>query len=72
MSRFYIFTLLINIYEEDIMWNAQLDEAEAGIKITGRSINNFRYADDTTLKIEMKKNLRPSWWSWKKRAKSLD
>ena len=58
MSRFYIFTLLINIYEEDIMWNAQLDEAEAGIKIAGRSINNFRYADDTTLKIENEKELK--------------
>ena len=47
--------LLINIYEEDIMWNAQLDEAEAGIKIAGRSINNFRCADATTLKIESEK-----------------
>ena len=36
------------------MWNARLDEAQAGIKIAGRSINNFRYADDTTLLAESK------------------
>ena len=34
------------------MWNAGLDEAQAGIKIAGRNINNFRYADDTTLMAE--------------------
>ena len=34
------------------MWNARLDEAQAGIKIAGRSTNNFRYADDTTLMTE--------------------
>ena len=34
------------------MWNAQLDEVQAGIKIAGRNINNFRYADDTTLLAE--------------------
>ena len=36
------------------MWNAALDEAQAGIKITGRNINNLRYADDTTLMAESK------------------
>ena len=36
------------------MWNAGLDEAQAGIKITGRNINNLRYADDTTLVAESK------------------
>ena len=39
------------------MWNARLDEAQAGIKIAGRDINNFRYADDTTLTTESKKEL---------------
>ena len=34
------------------MWNARLDEAQAGIKIAGRTISNLRYADDTTLKAE--------------------
>ena len=33
------------------MWNAKLDESQAGIKIAGRNINNLRYADDTTLKV---------------------
>ena len=36
------------------MWNARLDEAQAGIKIARRNINNLRYADDTTLKAENK------------------
>ena len=42
---------LFNLYAEYIMWNAGLDEAQAGIKISGRNINN-RYADDTTLMAE--------------------
>ena len=40
------------------MQNAGLDEAQAGIKISGRNINNFRYADDTTLMPESKKELK--------------
>ena len=40
---------LFNLYVEYIMRNVRLDEAKAGIKIDGRSINNFRYADDITL-----------------------
>ena len=40
---------LFNLYAEYIMRNAGLDEAQAGIKIVRRNINNFRYADDTTL-----------------------
>ena len=43
---------LFNLNAEYIMWNARLDEAQAGIKIAGRSTNNFRYADDTTLMTE--------------------
>ena len=38
------------------MWNAGLDEAQAGIKIAGRNLNNLRYADDTTLMVKTKKN----------------
>ena len=38
------------------MWNAGLEEAQAGIKIAGKNINNLRYADDTTLMAESKKN----------------
>ena len=40
------------------MWNAGLDEAQAGIKIAGRNINNLRYADDTTLMAESKEELK--------------
>ena len=39
------------------MWNARLDEAQAGIKIAGRNINNLRYADDTTLMAESEEEL---------------
>ena len=45
---------LFNLYAEYIMRNAGLDEAQAGIKIAGRNINNLRYADDTTLRVESK------------------
>ena len=45
---------LFNLYAEYIMRNAGLDEAQAGIKIAGRNINNFRYADDTNLMAESK------------------
>ena len=44
-----------NFYAEYIMRNAGLDEAQAGIKISGRNINNIRYADDTTLMAEVKR-----------------
>ena len=52
-SRLYIVTLLIFlIYAEYIMRNAELEEAQAGIKIARRNINHLRYADDTTLMAE--------------------
>ena len=49
---------LFNLYAEYIMWNAGLDEAQAGVKITGRTINNLRYADDTTIRTESKDKLK--------------
>ena len=49
---------LFNLYAEYIMRNTRLDEAQAGIKIAGRNINNLRYADDTTLMAESKKELK--------------
>ena len=49
---------LFNWYAEYIMWNARLDEAQAGIKIAGRNINNLRYADDTTLMAESEEELK--------------
>ena len=49
---------LFILHEQYIMRNAGLDEAQAGIKIVGRNINNFRYADDTTLMAESEEELK--------------
>ena len=49
---------LFNLYAEYIMRNAGLEEAQAGIKIAGRNINNLRYADDTTLTAESEEELK--------------
>ena len=49
---------LFNLYAEYITWNAKLDEAQAGIKIAGRNINDLRYADDTTLMAESDEELK--------------
>ena len=49
---------LFNLYAEQIMRNARLDEAQAGIKIASRNINNFRYADGTTLMAESEEELK--------------
>ena len=49
---------LFNLYTEYIMQNAGLDEAQAGIKVAGRNINNLRYADDTTLMAESKEEIK--------------
>ena len=57
MLMLYIVSLLINLYAEYIMRNTGLEEAQAGIKIAGRNINNFRYADDITLIAESEMEL---------------
>ena len=65
---------LFNLYAEYIMRNARLDEAQAGVKISGRNINNLRYADDTMLMVEseeelkslLMKGVRGEWKSWLK------
>ena len=49
---------LFNLYVEYIMRNARLDEAQPGIKIVGRNINNLRYADDTTLMAKNEEELK--------------
>ena len=49
---------LFNLYAEYIIRNTRLDEAQAGIKIAGRNINNFRYADDTTVMAESEEELK--------------
>ena len=59
VSQAYILSpCLFNFYAEYMMRNARLDEAQAGIKIAGRNINNFRYADDTTLMAESEEELK--------------
>ena len=62
---------LFNFYAEYIMRSAGLEEAQAGIKIAERSINNLRYADDITLMAESEKELKASWWKWKRRVEKL-
>ena len=57
-SRLYIVTCLFNLYADNIMQNAGLDEAQAGIKMARKNITNLRYADDTTLKAESKEELK--------------
>ena len=54
----YCHPCLFNLYAEYIMWNARLDEAQTGIKIARKNINNLRYADDTTLMAENKEELK--------------
>ena len=55
--RLYIAPCLFNFYAEYVMRNGGLDEAQAGIKIARRNINNLRYADDTTLMEESEEEL---------------
>ena len=61
---------LFNLYAEYIMWNAGLDETQAGIKIARRNINNLTYAYDSTLMAESEEELKTS-WKWKRRVKKL-
>ena len=62
---------LFNLYAEYIMWNGGLDEAQAGIKIAGRNINNLRYADDTTLMAESEEELKSLLMKGKRRLEKL-
>ena len=62
---------LFNLYAEYIMRNAGLEEAQAGIKISGRNINNLRYADDTTLMAESEEELKSLLMKVKRRVKML-
>ena len=57
LGKDYIKACLFNLYAEYILWNARLNEAQAGIKIVRRNISNLRYADDTTLTTESEKEL---------------
>ena len=62
---------LVNLNAEYIMRNAGMDEAQAGIKIAGRNINNLRYADDTTLMAESKEELKSLLMKVKKESEKL-
>ena len=62
---------LFNLYTEYIMRNAGLNEAQAGIKIAGRNINNLRYADDTILKEESEEELNSLLIKQKRKVKKL-
>ena len=62
---------LFNFYAEYIMRKAGLDEAQAGIKIAGRTIDNLRYADDTTLMAESEEELKNHLIKIKRRVKKL-
>ena len=58
MTGYILSVCLFNLYAEYIMRNAELDEAQAGIKIARRNISNLRYADDTTLMAESEEELK--------------
>ena len=62
---------LFNLYAEYIIQNARLDEAQAGVKIAGRNINNLRYADDTTLMAESEEELKNLLMKVKEEIKKL-
>ena len=63
---------LFNFYAEYTMKTAGLDEAQAGIKITGRNINNLRYADDTTLMAESKEEIKSFLMKMKEKSAKAD
>ena len=63
---------LFNLYAEYFMQNAGLDEAQVGIKITGRNINNLRYADDTTLMAESEEELKSLLMKVREESETVD
>ena len=66
-----LLSCLFNLYAEYIMWNAGLDEPQAGIKIAGRNINNLRNSDDTTFMAESEEELSEVKWSRSVMSNSL-
>ena len=72
MSRLYILLpCLLNFYAEYIMRNSRLVEAQAGIKIAGRNINNCSYADDTTLMAESEEEIKSQLMRVKEESEKL-
>ena len=72
MSGCILSLCLFNFYAEYIMRNAGLEEAQAGIKIAGRDINNLRYADDTTLMAKGKEELKSLLMKVKEESEKVD
>ena len=62
---------LFNLYAEYIMWNAKLDDSQAGIKIAGRNIHNLRYTDDTTVRRESEEEIKSFLMGMKRKVKKL-
>ena len=62
---------IFNLYPEYIMRNAGLEETQAGIKITGKNVNNLRYADDTTLMAESEEELKSLWMKVKEESEEV-
>ena len=62
---------LFNLYSENIMRNARLQESQTGIKISRRNINNIRYADDTTLMAESEEELKRLWMKVKEESEKV-
>ena len=65
----YCHPCLVNLHAEYIMRNTGPDEAQAGIKVAGRKINNLRYADDNTLMVESKEELKNLLMKWEGRKR---
>ena len=70
LGKEYVKTVF-NLYTEYTMRNTGLDEAQAGIKIAGRNINNLRYADNTTLMAESKEELKSFWMNVKEEGEKI-
>ena len=71
MSGCILSSCLFNLYAEYIMRHSGLDEAQAGLKIGGRNINNLRYADDSTLMAESEEELKSLLMKVKEESKKL-
>ena len=72
MLRLYIVTCLFNLFAEYIVRNAGLDEAQAGIKIARRNLNNLRYADGTTLMAQSEEELKSLLMKVKMESEKVD
>ena len=68
---YILWPCLFNFYAEYIIRNAELEEAQAGIKIAGRNINNLRYADNTTLMVESEEELKILLMKMKEKSENI-